>query len=206
MNYHEVLGLDPGIHYTNDEYKKAYRKLALEHHPDKGGDEEKFKQITEAYEILTGKRQPARQQVDESWEPVPNDFDNPFIRNFMNRGWYNRPPENDAAIVVNFQVSVEDIKKGKNGHITYKKSVTCGNCNGVGGKNKNNCQTCKGSGKIAHNQKQGNMAFSTIYDCPACHGEGFKIEDPCMSCGTQGYTIKEETLKFYVGEKKDGNV
>ena len=205
QKYYDIFGVQSNA--TQEEIKKSYRALAKEYHPDKGGDEEKFKQITEAYEILSGKRHPPKDY--NAPHSGFGGFDiNEILKNFnfgFGRGDFrpqeNRPPE-EKDIIFGLKISLEDIKKGKDFNIQYDKSVPCVRCNGIGGSSKNVCAKCKGEGVIRNIAKQGNMISVSTSTCNACNGSGIMVKDPCTECSSRGYNIKAENLKFEVKEKK----
>ena len=203
MDPYNTLGIQSSA--SPDEVKKAYRAKALEHHPDKGGDEEKFKEVTEAYEILTGKRQGAQQPagpLDPAFASRMQDFMDQINRQTANRWQKHRPPRNDSDIVMDFRLSVEDMKSGGEYDVTYSKSVDCKECNGVGGKSKTTCVQCKGRGQVIVTQSGSGIHFSTPMPCPSCKGLGSDIVDPCQPCEAQGWTVVKENLTFRVGVKK----
>lgn len=198
-NCYNILG-NESRSASKPELKKIYRKLALEHHPDKGGDEEKFKEITEAYETLTGKRQSQR-----SPPPQPN-FDAEFMRGF---GFGNpfqkqkqQPPETDAEVFIQMNISVEDIRKGKPGTIEYKKSKQCKDCNGIGGKSKQTCHVCNGTGRVMETQSATENSFiGYARTCHRCKATGEIIEEPCATCNADGYVTYLEKVSFEIKEK-----
>jgi molecular chaperone DnaJ len=206
-NHHSTLGLQPGA--SQEDIKKAYRKLATQYHPDKQdtGDEEKFKQISEAYRVLSGKDKSPRQQHQEfSW----ND---PFrhMHNFMNNAAKNynfhrtriqKPPEEDKGVVVGLNLNIEEIKKGKEFKIEYKKSKLCQDCKGVGGEEKIKCSTCNGTGKIRETYSEKNISFATEFTCSSCGGAGEEIKNECKTCKGNGFVVYLEKLEFEVKEKK----
>lgn len=205
MNYHSVLGVSPGA--SQDEIKKAYRKKAMEHHPDKGGDEEQFKKVTEAYEVLSGKRQPAH-------EPNPpsgfqggfggvnfNDIFEHFNRGFHNSGFHqrqNRPPSDDKRINIEFTVSLDDIKKGRVVPFKITKSKDCDTCQGQGGEKKITCQKCQGRGTIQTMQRMGNMQIGYEHPCPDCGSLGVTIVNPCKDCGSLGFKTYQENFNIEI--------
>lgn len=211
QQYYDILGVSPGA--SQDDLKKAYRKLAKEHHPDKGGDEEKFKKITEAYETLTGKRKSRTQEPDfdnipgvdpekirEIFERMNGGGFGPFSSQF--RRAQNRPPERDSEVGFTFQLSAEQIKQGKVLEVQYTKAVPCTKCNGIGGSERKACSSCKGAGAVHRMEQHGNMQFASLSPCLNCRGNGTIVENPCKECSTDGYTRKVEHLKFEIKEVK----
>lgn len=199
MDYYATLGVKPGA--SKEELKAAYKKLAMEHHPDRGGDEEKFKEVTEAYEVLSGKRQARGQSgyaSQDSWEAQMRDFMDQMNRQTAGFHRKRRPPRKDEDVVFDMQLTVEEIKRGRDFSVSYTKSVDCKDCNGVGGKSKIGCSNCHGRGQVVFTQSSGGIHFQTVSPCPACQGVGMSIEDPCKECGAQGWKTVKEDLKFKV--------
>lgn len=204
--YYKVLELSPGA--SQDAVKKAYRKLAQVHHPDHGGDQEKFKEISEAYEVLSGKRKAANRQ---SQEPNVEDF-NAHMRDIFERMSHDfgagfrpkqrKPPQSDREVGLNIQLSIEDIKQGKAYSTSYNRAENCVTCNGVGGKSRISCNRCRGSGILTIEHRQGNIAFATQHPCNVCKGEGTSIQDPCGDCGSIGYKVVSRTINFKIEEIK----
>jgi len=209
QEYYDTLGVSPGA--SQDDLKKAYRKLAMEHHPDKGGDEEKFKKITEAYETLTGKRKSRVQEPE--FHDIPG-VDPDKIREIFERmhGGFgpsrgfrrqqNRPPEKDSDVGFSFQLSAEQIKQGKILEVQYTKSIPCKPCNGIGGTVRKSCPKCMGVGATQRIEQHGNMQFASLSPCLECRGDGTIVENPCKECAADGYTRKVEHLKFQFKEIK----
>jgi len=203
--HYDRLGVSPGA--SEDEIKKAYRKLAMAKHPDKGGNEEEFKLINESYSILTGK------QINRNAPPPagPSGFGSiNDIFDFINRqhgqgmGFKQaaRPPSNDSEINLTLNVTVEDIKSGRTYGIEYHKSKPCADCGGVGGKEKETCSNCGGRGVVTQVQTQGNARYMTSFPCNICGGAGCSVKDPCKTCNAAGYVVYSEKLEFEMKEKK----
>jgi DnaJ-class molecular chaperone len=200
-DYYSVLGVSPGA--SPEEIKKAYRKLAFQLHPDRGGDPEKFKELTEAYEAVK--------------DGPPQHTSNPFggggfwdiIQDMMGKqGWdfHNsrrprRPPSDDSQIDISLETNVGEIKKGRTYKVTYKKSKDCSACNGVGGKSKTNCSDCGGAGNKTNTHKQGTSTFHQVHPCFTCSGNGKQIVDPCATCSANGFVMYDEVLEFEVKKK-----
>ena len=186
-DYYKILGVDKKS--TKDEIKKSYRELSKKYHPDVNPEgSEKFKEIAEAYDVLSDDNK--RQQYDN-----PNPFGNggnPFEDLF--RGFNQqrrRPKARDKVIKV--QVTPLESYFGINKPITFQTKTTCNSCVGTGGK-KNVCQTCNGSGNIR--QKVGSAFFSQIIDTPCvkCNGTGHIMIDPCFNCGGSGVKQKVDSI------------
>jgi len=207
-DYYEVLGVQKNA--SLDEVKKAYRKLAIQFHPDKNpGDkqaEEKFKEATEAYEILGDEQKKAAydqygfagvegmgQSHDWSnfrgFEDIFGEggfssiFENFFGGGFSRRG--GGGVRSGANLRYDIEIPFKDAVYGAKVEIQYSHSESCTACKGAGtadGSGKKTCPTCRGSGQVRHSQG----FFSVATTCHSCHGEGSIIEKPCSSCGGSG--------------------
>lgn len=195
-DYYKILGVDKKS--TKDEIKRAYRSLSKKFHPDvnpEGG--EKFKQIAEAYDVLSDDKK--RQQYDN-----PNPFGNegnPFEDLFNGFNQQRRKPRVKNK-VIKIQVTPLESYFGINKPITFQNNTTCNSCVGSGGK-KNLCQTCKGSGNIR--QKIGSSFFTQVIDTPCvkCNGTGHIMIDPCFNCG--GVGVKQNIEQIGVDIPKNIN-
>jgi molecular chaperone DnaJ len=185
-------------------------------HPDKGGSEEEFKKINEAYSVLMGKQKPSNIQHNEpnfgGFNPFDFDINFDHIRDIFNRSnrtnpqtstrrQYAKPPEKEKDLKISFEMSIEDIKKGKEFSIKYHQSKPCTKCNGAGGTQKVKCSQCNGQGNVTTSQQQGNFYFSSTVTCPNCQGFGEVIENICNECEGNGFKIIEKELTFIVKEK-----
>jgi molecular chaperone DnaJ len=193
---------------SDKQIKSAYRKLAQDHHPDKtGGDDTKFKEVNEAYAILSGKQQSDDQKY------APNHYggmDWGDIFNGMGFGGHRpqkkqRPkPVEDKDIQINFGLSLDQVLKGATSKITANKKKKCKKCNGVGGKSIKECRACKGAGSIVITKNRGGgMFFRQQLPCKHCQTEGYIIQDRCKECNGQGVIDYQETYELKLtGEKK----
>jgi molecular chaperone DnaJ len=214
QDYYEVLGVDRSV--SPEDLKKAYRKLAMRFHPDKnpGNNEatEKFKDITEAYQILSDNQK--RAQYDRFGHDAPNmgfggaahvdissmtDFfesifgsvfggASPRSRPRRRRGKPGRDLKYDLA------VSLEDAIAGAKVKITVPRPVRCSDCGGSGaekGSTPIKCRQCDGIGAVR--LQQGIFTMSTT--CPACGGAGETIESFCTACDGRGLTIEDESFE-----------
>lgn len=199
--YYKILELNPGA--SQEEIKKSYRKLAKKYHPDhEGGSEEKFKEISEAYSVLSGKqpsKEPQFQGFDMGFNPF-SDFEEMFRRAQSKRN-VQRPPEKDEDITLQLNLDIQTIKQGKEFEIQFQKSKNCDKCNGIGGKEKTKCQQCNGQGRVRFEQRNGNFFMSNVVDCNNCNGSGQIIKDICNDCNGTGFTVHSENLKFEVKSK-----
>ncbi len=200
MDPYKILNISRDA--SDDEIKKAYRKLALEHHPDKGGDENRFKQINEAYSILTdtGKRREyeASQQFGGFGFGGLGGFEGIFSSFFGgNPRARSRPQEqSDDQIMFDFKVSLAQIKRGLSQSITFDRNRACKSCEGVGGENKQICSLCKGTGMETF--RSGNMLQHTT--CRGCQGEGITFEVKCAHCAGMGVIKVQDNISLEINE------
>jgi molecular chaperone DnaJ len=218
-DYYEVLGVQKNA--TKDDIKKAYRKLAIQYHPDKNpGDkaaEEKFKEATEAYEVLgDDKKRQAYDQfgfagVEGMGGSTPHDFSQTFrgfedifgdfsgIFDTIFGGGTRRSSgghggaRQGANLRYDIEISFKDAVFGTKVEIQYNKNDSCPACNGSGaasGTGRKVCPTCKGTGQIRHSAGPFQMATP----CPSCNGEGEIIEKPCSECGGAGTQKKRQKM------------
>ncbi|MCW8879974.1 MAG: molecular chaperone DnaJ [Kangiellaceae bacterium] len=216
-DYYEVLGVSKGA--SEQEMKKAYRRLAMKYHPDRNPDsqeaEEKFKEAKEAYEILSDeqKRQAYDQFGHAGVDPSQGGFHgrgggaDSFSDIFGDvfgdifgggRGGGGRQRQRRGAdLQYNLELSLEDAVKGIKKTIKIPTYVNCDTCEGSGAKKGSSpvtCDTCKGVGQVR--MQQG--FFSVQQTCPSCHGQGTIVKDPCGSCSGQGRVRKEKTLSVKI--------
>lgn len=217
QDYYELLGVAKGA--SAGELKKAYRKLAMQYHPDKNpGDkaaEQKFKEISEAYEALKDdqKRAAYDRYGHAAFEGGGGgaggagfDFASGFADIFEDlfggagggrRGGGQAAPQRGADLRYNLEISLEDAFHGKQQSIKVTTSVTCESCHGMGGENGAKpvtCGTCSGSGRVRATQ-----GFFTIErSCHSCQGTGKVIKEPCRKCAGSGRVRKEKKLMVNV--------
>ena len=177
-SYYDILGLKETA--TQDEIKKTYRKLAKENHPDAGGDEDKFKKISEAYDILSdeGKR---RDYDYKKQNPFSDRFGDMFGDIFNNRNRQHRA--HTTTITINVGV-IESYNGGKK-TITYKRKTKCEPCNGTGG-DKKVCSSCNGQGTFVKHVNNGFFVQMVQMECQTCRGTGNMLINPCFMCKGTG--------------------
>jgi molecular chaperone DnaJ len=210
-DYYEILGVSPDA--SPEEIKKAYRKLAHAHHPDKNpGDtsaEERFKEIGEAYAVLsdTEKRESynrfgtagrGAEGVGDFDPGFGNIFDDIFEGFFGGRaGRSTRSAHRGADLRYNLEIRFEDAASGVEKEIVIPRLETCATCRGSGAKPGSQpvvCKTCRGTGQVRFSQ-----GFLTVSQtCSRCRGEGRIVEHPCAACRGLGQTKAERTLTVKV--------
>lgn len=225
-DYYEVLGVSKDA--SQDEIKKAYRKKAMKYHPDRNSDdpkaEEKFKEASEAYEVLRDEQ--SRQRYDRFGHQGVNGssgfggrggfenvgFDDIFSRfseifgadifggDFGGRGRSRRrrstgQPGSDMKLRI--ELSLEEIAFGTEKKLKVKKYVTCEECNGTGAETEDDfetCSTCNGMGEVRQVHKTMLGQMVNVQPCPDCNGEGRIIRNKCSRCNGEGRYKGEETV------------
>lgn len=200
----DMLGVSAGA--TQDEIKKAYRNLAKVHHPDKGGDEEHFKKINEAYGVLSGKRNGDLGGIDfgDLFTGGMPDFGqhfDPFEHIFRRQTQQQQYPQHDREVQINFSVTVEDIKQGRSMVAKFNKSKSCDDCHGAGAKEKNKCANCNGSGQVRQQHRQNGSVWINLSNCAPCFGRGYQLVDPCKKCLGVGQLVSQEQIVIEIKEK-----
>lgn len=219
-DFYKILGVERDADAAD--IKKAYRKLAMKYHPDQNkGDakaEAKFKEISEAYDILKDeqKRTAYDRYGEAAFDPAMgsgpggmgagmgsgmggfSDIFEDMFGDFMGgrRGGANGPARG-SDMQYTMDISMEDAFKGKESTIKIPVNETCDSCNGSGaqpGTSAENCSTCDGAGRIR--QQQG--FFTIERTCPTCQGVGKIIKDPCTKCRGEGRIRKDKTLKVKI--------
>lgn len=219
LNYYEILEITK----TSDKevIKKAYRKLALKYHPDRNAQnreaEEKFKQINEAYQVLSDDNRReiydkfgksglensgfsgfSGKDFSDIFGDLGSIFESVFGQSFTSSR-DREDFESDFAIELklNFKEAVFGCKK----EIKNKYKKFCKTCNGSGAKTKEKCPTCNGNGKIY--SRNGFMTFSQT--CPKCGGNGDIIKEKCPTCNGKKYTIVEEIFEIDIPQGIDND-
>ena len=201
-NYYDVLGVQEQA--TQEEIKKAYRKLAVEHHPDKGGDENRFKEIANAYSVLSdeGKRKQYDQHKNNPFAGFNGggggqSMDDIFAQFFGGQMPNQRRQKQNTEKIIDVNVSVIDSFKSEQKNIVYNRKFQCGDCSGQGG-DRQTCGQCGGQGMV--NQRVGTAMFMQIItvECPSCRGRGFTLKTACNSCSGEGTKPSMEQITIKV--------
>ena len=219
QDYYETLGVARSA--SDDEIKKAYRKLAMKYHPDRNPDnkeaEEKFKEVQKAYDTLSDKEK--RTMYDQyghaAFEQGAGaggfggfggfggaqgfDFSDIFSQMFGGGGSAGgrQPDYSGADLQVGIEISLEEAAKGVKKRINIPTYEECDVCHGSGAKpgtSASTCSTCHGSGTVHVRQ----AIFQMQQTCPTCHGTGKEIKDPCVKCRGEGRTKTSKTVEVNI--------
>jgi molecular chaperone DnaJ len=215
QDFYETLGVAKSA--SADEIKKAYRKLAMKHHPDRNpGDksaEQKFKEISEAYDVLKDDQKRAAYDrfghaaFEQGGGRGPSDFGfaggfadifDEMFGEFMGGGRRSQTgPNRGSDLRYNLEISLEEAFRGKQTTIRVQTLAACEQCKGSGteaGSRPIACPTCYGRGRVRAQQ-----GFFTIErTCTTCQGAGRVIDNPCRACGGQGRLRREKTLSVNI--------
>ena len=221
---YEVLGVSRKAE-AND-IKKAYRKLAMQYHPDKNpGDkqaEEKFKEVSEAYEVL--KDTEKRRRYDQFGQSgLKGGFDSfggfefdlaDALKTFMsegfgfgdffgtsNQGRARKTRTKGPDLQINLKLNYEEIATGVEKKIKVKRYAKCESCDGSGlkkGSSPSDCPLCHGTGEVRQVSKTIFGQFINVTTCSKCGGEGRIIKDPCTECSGDGRVKKEATISVNI--------
>lgn len=220
-DYYEILGVSKTA--SADEIKKAYRKKAIQYHPDKNPDnkeaEEKFKEAAEAYEILSDEQKRAKydrygheapggfggHQGDFSMDDIFSQFGDIFGGHFGGFGGFggqrSQRANRGSDLRVKVKLTLKEIAQGVEKKIKVKKHVACSFCKGTGADNGTayeTCPTCKGSGIVNRvvNTILGQMQSQST--CPTCNGNGKSITKKCTHCSGEGIVREEEVISINI--------
>jgi molecular chaperone DnaJ len=227
-DYYEILGVDRGA--DADAVKKAYRKLALQYHPDRsGGDaemEEKFKEATEAYEVL---RDPEKRSAYDRFGHAGvkrgagagagggfggfgfEDALNIFMRDFggfgggfedlFGGGRRRAGAQRGKDVQVRLSITLQEVATGAKRTLKLRVLDPCGECSGSGSADPagpTTCAQCQGAGQVRHVQRSVFGQFVTATVCPACGGDGKVIKSPCKKCGGDGRERGEQSVDVQI--------
>jgi molecular chaperone DnaJ len=223
-DYYAILGVSRNA--TKDEIKKAYRELAKKYHPDLNPEnrkeaEEKFKEISEAYEVLMDDEKRARyDQFGEEGVKFQGGFDWSqfhhyqdiediigdlfsqfgFGRNFGGFGGFAaQTEERGSDVYVEIPIDIRRIARNEKIEVSYFREVRCETCKGTGSSTGRllTCPTCRGRGYVERTTNQGFIMFRTTQVCPTCHGSGKVPEKVCSDCQGSGYLRRKDKAEIY---------
>ena len=223
-DYYKILGVSRSA--SKDEIKKAYRKLAHKYHPDKeGGDEAKFKEINEAYQILSDENK--RSQYDrygqafERGDPFSGfsssqnvEFDLGDLGDIFGDAFGFSSPKRTKDlrkgknIEIDVEMSLEDVFEPQKKIFNLRKFISCSRCQGVGaepGTARNECFSCRGTGKVQEIKRTILGSYTKVTTCPECDGDGQKPEKPCNVCKGEGRVKDEEKIEIEIPAGVDSN-
>lgn len=234
-DYYEVLGVNRNA--TEEDIKRAYRRLAKQYHPDMNKAnpkeaEEKFKELSEAYEVLIDKDKRANYDqfghagVEGMWGARGfdwsdfthfRDLEDIFGTDFFGESIFERffggrrqrrryEPSRGADLRVDLEITLEEAALGKEVDIEVPHTVICAECNGSGAKKgtmPKDCPICGGSGQIRNVQTRGYTQFVTITTCGKCNGTGKFIEIPCPECRGRGIVQKVHKISVTIPKGAD---
>jgi len=221
-DYYEVLGVQKGA--TKEQIKDAYRKLAMQFHPDRNKAPEaeaRFKEVSEAYAVLSDDEK--RRQYDNfgregvyqrySQEDIFRGvdfgeffrgvgfggFDDIFAQFFGGGG--GRQPNRGEDLTYHLRVNLEDIVQDSNKEIEVPRSEVCSTCNGSGarpGTSPQRCATCGGTGQVQKVQSAGFARLVRIAECSRCGGRGYIVDNPCRECRGRGTVEKARKIRIMI--------
>jgi molecular chaperone DnaJ len=229
-DYYEVLGVSKDA--TEKELKRAYRKMAMKYHPDQNPDnpdaEAKFKEASEAYDVLKDPQK--RQRYDQfghaglnsggfheqdfqnvSFDDIFSRFSDIFGGDIFGGGFagggrgrarsQRSPGKSGSDMKLRIKLSLEEIAFGTEKKLKVKKFTKCDACDGIGAESDSDyvtCSTCNGMGEVRQISKTMFGQFVNVQPCPTCNGEGRIIQNKCDKCGGEGRVKGEETVRVRI--------
>ncbi|MCM1108525.1 MAG: molecular chaperone DnaJ [Clostridium sp.] len=223
-DYYEVLGVEKNA--SDAEIKRAYKKMAIQYHPDRNPDdkeaEAKFKEAAEAYDVLHDPQKRARydqfghagmsgaggfgggqsMNMDDIFSMFGDIFGgHAGFGGFGGGGRARKPQYKGGDLRLKVRLSYQDIATGVTKKFKVKKKVTCTHCHGTGAEGSGateTCPTCHGSGVVTHTQQSIFGMMQTQSVCPTCGGEGTIIKNKCKECHGEGITDGEEIVEIKI--------
>lgn len=212
---YETLEVERGA--GGDDIKRAWRRAALAHHPDKGGDPEKFKKMQEAYSVLSDPE--ARSHYDSTGQmpgsssgssggggggggqDIASMFRSMFAGGFPGGFPGNAAPQRQQRgpnKLHEIGVSLADLWSGKKFKLNMKRGAKCTDCKGTGGARMESCGGCEGRGVCKQQHKMGAFIITANGPCEPCRGTGKVVAEPCVSCKGARYTDREVSLDSHI--------
>jgi molecular chaperone DnaJ len=212
-DYYETLGISRNA--SNEEIKRAFRKLAFQYHPDHNSDdgaEESFKEINEAYEVLSDEQK--RNSYDRYGRVIDSDLGGFDGFSFGGLGdifdaffggattaTRGRSPQRGSDLQAKISLTFEEACFGTEKEIEILRIENCSLCHGIGAKpgtNPQKCDSCNGNGQVKRTQQSLFGQFVQVTTCPNCNGDGTKITDPCPQCKGNGREKAKRKLNITV--------
>ena len=209
--------LDISRDASPDEIKRAYRRKAREHHPDAGGDEESFKRITHAYQVLSDPDQRLRYDRfgddgtpgSRGGDPFGGGFGgigdviDAFFGSAFSQGARGgtRRTQPGRDVLVPLELDLEDVATGVQREVEIEVATACDTCDGAGsasGATPSRCDTCGGAGQVQRVVRTAFGQMATASPCPRCDGGGRIVSDPCADCAGEGRRVEKRNLTIEV--------
>ncbi|WP_125152566.1 molecular chaperone DnaJ [Clostridium rectalis] len=228
-DYYEILGLQKGA--SEDEIKKAFRKLAIKYHPDKNAGnkeaEERFKEINEAYQVLSDPQKKSQYDQFGTTDFNGSGFDGGFggfdfsdldfgdiFGSFFGGGFTGgkrrNGPQRGEDVEYTINLTFEEAVFGAEKEVSLTKSEKCGTCSGTGakpGSSAKTCSKCGGTGQVKTQRNTPFGSFVSVNTCDMCGGKGSVISNPCPQCKGKGTIRKRKSIKVNIPAGVDtGNV
>jgi molecular chaperone DnaJ len=215
-DYYKILGVEKDA--SADDIKNAFRRLALQHHPDRGGDAEKFKEANEAYQVLSDAEKRARYDRFGTADESPQggfggqgfsgnvdfgDLGDLFggLGDIFGMGGNRGARERGRDIVLDANASFLNAVFGTEHSVDIMKSVACHHCKGSGGEpgsKQTPCPTCHGRGQVAQNRNTMFGTIQTVSACPSCRGNGKRFERECTVCSGRGNVREHRKMSIRI--------
>lgn len=226
-DYYEVLGVEKDADAAT--LKKAYRKLAIKHHPDRNPDdaqaEERFKEISEAYAVLSDSEKRSRYDqfghagIDQQYSTEDIfrnvNFDDIlrgfgfggggggsiFDMFFGGGGHRGGGPARGRDLQIEQAITLEEAFEGASKELSYRRLESCDACKGDGaepGSDVTTCTTCNGQGQVAHQQRTPFGVIQQVGQCPQCQGRGKQVSQHCRTCGGSGHRRSQHTVEVEI--------
>jgi molecular chaperone DnaJ len=180
-NYYEILGVERDA--DGPTIKKVYRELSKQHHPDHGGDEEKFKEISEAYSVLSNPEKRAEYDNPNPFGGFGHPFGDIFGQRFRQPPRANpNAPRRGRNIVLERAIPIKYCVFGGKLDLSVSFDDPCPDCAGSGAEEKETCSNCGGSGQVVERRQGRGVFIQSSNACGKCQGRGFTAKKPCESC------------------------